>query len=207
MFDRGPIADQGLWRAATTLTYANAAAGLLVPLALVAMTRLINPAALAGGGWGRLPAAGGHGRHAQPRRRPAGLVPSIPTSQTARPLLAVGAPVVGLATALGRQGADRLGCAQPGRHRLPPRTPDCRGGLPQSPRRRAAHTDRRRPGRAWTRACHDRPDLRAHGPQRVVVRCSSLAVASSDPNHLQDTVRPTQPVCWRREGLKADRSP
>jgi hypothetical protein len=35
------IADQGLWRAATTLTYANAAAGLLTPVALVAMARLV----------------------------------------------------------------------------------------------------------------------------------------------------------------------
>jgi hypothetical protein len=31
------LEDQGLWRAATTLTYANAAAGLLVPLALLAV--------------------------------------------------------------------------------------------------------------------------------------------------------------------------
>jgi hypothetical protein len=34
------LADQGLWRAATTLTYANAAAGLLVPMALLAVARL-----------------------------------------------------------------------------------------------------------------------------------------------------------------------
>jgi O-antigen ligase len=34
------LADQGLWRAATTLTYANAAAGLLVPIALLAVARL-----------------------------------------------------------------------------------------------------------------------------------------------------------------------
>jgi O-Antigen ligase len=34
------MADQGLWRAATTLTYANAAAGLLVPLALLGLARL-----------------------------------------------------------------------------------------------------------------------------------------------------------------------
>jgi hypothetical protein len=34
------LEDQGLWRAATTLTYANAAAGLLVPLALLAVARL-----------------------------------------------------------------------------------------------------------------------------------------------------------------------
>jgi O-Antigen ligase len=34
------ITDQGLWRAATTLTYANAAAGLLAPLALVALAQL-----------------------------------------------------------------------------------------------------------------------------------------------------------------------
>jgi hypothetical protein len=34
------LADQGLWRAATTLTYANAAAGLLVPLALLAVARV-----------------------------------------------------------------------------------------------------------------------------------------------------------------------
>jgi hypothetical protein len=34
------IIDQGLWRAATTLTYANAAAGLLAPLALVAVAQL-----------------------------------------------------------------------------------------------------------------------------------------------------------------------
>ena len=33
------LVDQGLWRAATTLTYANAAAGLLVPLALLAVAR------------------------------------------------------------------------------------------------------------------------------------------------------------------------
>jgi O-Antigen ligase len=32
--------DQGLWRAATTLTYTNAAAGLLVPIAFVAVARL-----------------------------------------------------------------------------------------------------------------------------------------------------------------------
>jgi O-antigen ligase len=35
------LEDQGLWRAATTLTYANAAAGLLVPLALLAVARLV----------------------------------------------------------------------------------------------------------------------------------------------------------------------
>jgi O-antigen ligase len=34
------ITDQGLWRAATTLTYANAAAGLLAPLTLVALAQL-----------------------------------------------------------------------------------------------------------------------------------------------------------------------
>ena len=34
------LPSQGLWRAATTLTYANAAAALLVPLALVALSRL-----------------------------------------------------------------------------------------------------------------------------------------------------------------------
>jgi hypothetical protein len=34
------LEDQGVWRAATTLTYANAAAGLLVPLALLAVARL-----------------------------------------------------------------------------------------------------------------------------------------------------------------------
>jgi hypothetical protein len=34
------LEDQGLWRAATTLTYSNAAAGLLVPLALLAVARL-----------------------------------------------------------------------------------------------------------------------------------------------------------------------
>jgi hypothetical protein len=34
------IIDQALWRAATTLTYANAAAGLLAPLALVAVAQL-----------------------------------------------------------------------------------------------------------------------------------------------------------------------
>jgi O-antigen ligase len=35
------LEDQGLWRAATTLTYANAAAGLLVPLAVLAAARLV----------------------------------------------------------------------------------------------------------------------------------------------------------------------
>ena len=34
------LRSQGLWRAATTLTYTNATAGLLVPLALVALARL-----------------------------------------------------------------------------------------------------------------------------------------------------------------------
>lgn len=34
------LEDQGLWRAATTLTYANAGAGLLVPLVLLAIGRL-----------------------------------------------------------------------------------------------------------------------------------------------------------------------
>lgn len=34
------LEDQGLWRAATTLTYANAGSGLLVPLALLAAGRL-----------------------------------------------------------------------------------------------------------------------------------------------------------------------
>jgi hypothetical protein len=33
------LASEGLWRSATTLTYSNAAAGLLVPLALVALAR------------------------------------------------------------------------------------------------------------------------------------------------------------------------
>jgi hypothetical protein len=38
------LQDQGLWRAATTLTYANAAAGLLVPLALLALgQRTVHP--------------------------------------------------------------------------------------------------------------------------------------------------------------------
>ena len=123
------IADQGLWRAATTLTYANAAAGLLVPLALVAMARLVTQprsplaagaaclllvgvgatlsrggalALLAGGvvlGWllgprPLLQAAAGPAAGAAIAL--AGLVPSIPTSQPARPLLAVGALAVGL---------------------------------------------------------------------------------------------------------------
>jgi len=35
------LEGQGLWRAATTLTYANAAAGLLVPLALLAVGRVM----------------------------------------------------------------------------------------------------------------------------------------------------------------------
>ena len=35
------LEGQGLWRAATTLTYPNAAAGLLVPLALLAIGRLV----------------------------------------------------------------------------------------------------------------------------------------------------------------------
>jgi O-antigen ligase len=35
------LEDTGLWRAATTLTYANAAAGLLVPLTLLAVARLV----------------------------------------------------------------------------------------------------------------------------------------------------------------------
>lgn len=39
------LEDQGLWRAASTLTYANAAAGLLVPLALLAAGRLVARAA------------------------------------------------------------------------------------------------------------------------------------------------------------------
>jgi membrane associated rhomboid family serine protease len=38
------LEDQGLWRAATTLTYANAAAGLLVPLAMLAVARLATRA-------------------------------------------------------------------------------------------------------------------------------------------------------------------
>jgi O-Antigen ligase len=128
------IADQGLWRAATTLTYANAAAGLLAPLALVAMARLVTRprsplaagaaclllvgvgatlsrggalALLAGVvvlGWllgprPVLPAAAGPVAGAAIAL--AGLVPSIPTSQPARPILAVGALVVGLAIAAG----------------------------------------------------------------------------------------------------------
>ena len=36
------LEDQGLWRAATTLTYANAGAGLLVPLVLLAAGRLVS---------------------------------------------------------------------------------------------------------------------------------------------------------------------
>jgi hypothetical protein len=41
-----------LWRAATTLTYANAAAGLLVPLALLAVARLAaRPGVPAKVGW------------------------------------------------------------------------------------------------------------------------------------------------------------
>jgi O-antigen ligase len=54
------LEDQGLWRAATTLTYANAAAGLLVPLALLAVARLAArpgvPANLAA--WGLLVGVG-----------------------------------------------------------------------------------------------------------------------------------------------------
>jgi O-antigen ligase len=50
------LEDQGLWRAATTLTYANAAAGLLVPLALLSVARLATrpgvPAIVAA--WGLL---------------------------------------------------------------------------------------------------------------------------------------------------------
>ncbi|MBV9410262.1 MAG: O-antigen ligase family protein [Acidimicrobiia bacterium] len=38
--------DQGLWRAASTLTYANAAAALLAPLALLAAARLVDRDAL-----------------------------------------------------------------------------------------------------------------------------------------------------------------
>ncbi|MDQ1542276.1 MAG: hypothetical protein QOH29_3002, partial [Actinomycetota bacterium] len=40
----GPLAhvDQALWRAATTLTYANAAAGMLVPLALLALAKAVE---------------------------------------------------------------------------------------------------------------------------------------------------------------------
>lgn len=36
------LEDQALWRAATSLTYANAAAGLLVPLAILALARLVS---------------------------------------------------------------------------------------------------------------------------------------------------------------------
>jgi hypothetical protein len=47
------LPDQGLWRAATTFSYANAAAGLLVPLALLALAQRVarprsQPLALAG---------------------------------------------------------------------------------------------------------------------------------------------------------------
>jgi O-Antigen ligase len=128
------IADQGLWRAATTLTYANAAAGLLTPLALVALARLVSQprsslaagaaclllvgvgatlsrggglALLAGGvvlGWllGPRPVLqAAAGPLAGAVIALAGLVPSMPAGQPERPILAVGALVVGLATASG----------------------------------------------------------------------------------------------------------
>jgi hypothetical protein len=128
------IADQGLWRAATTLTYANAAAGLLGPLALVAVARLVTQprSPLAAGaaclllvGVGATLSRGGAlallagavvlgwllgprpvlqaavGPAAGAVIALAGLVPSIPASQPARPILAVGALAVGLATAAG----------------------------------------------------------------------------------------------------------
>jgi hypothetical protein len=128
------IADQGLWRAATTLTYANAAAGLLTPVALVAMARLVaQPRSLLAAvaaclllvGVGATLSRGGAlallagvvvlGWLLGPRPvlqaaagpvagaviALAGLVPSIPTSQPARPVLAVGTLAVGLATAAG----------------------------------------------------------------------------------------------------------
>ena len=47
-FDPLALEDQGLWRAATTLTYANAAAGLLVPLALLALGRQLGRRSPAG---------------------------------------------------------------------------------------------------------------------------------------------------------------
>lgn len=40
--DPWALVDQGLWRAATTLTYSNAAAGLLVPIALLGLARLVD---------------------------------------------------------------------------------------------------------------------------------------------------------------------
>jgi O-antigen ligase len=36
------LSSQGLWRAASTLTYANAAAGLLAPLSIIAVSRLLD---------------------------------------------------------------------------------------------------------------------------------------------------------------------
>jgi O-Antigen ligase len=128
------IADQGLWRAATTLTYANAAAGLLTPLALVALARLVaqppSPLAAAtaclllvgvgatlsrGGALALLAGAVVLGWLLGPRlllqvaAAPvagavialAGLAPSIPSSQPARPALAAGALAVGLGVAAG----------------------------------------------------------------------------------------------------------
>ena len=59
------LPSQGLWRAASTLTYANATAALLVPLALVALARLAGRAGHSCPG-GHLP-ADRRGRHAQPR--------------------------------------------------------------------------------------------------------------------------------------------
>jgi O-Antigen ligase len=128
------IADQGLWRAATTLTYANAASGLLTPLALVALARLVGqPRSLLAAGAACLLLVGvaatlsrggvlallagavvlswllGPRRVLQAATGPvagavitlAGLAPSIPTSQPARPALAVGTLGVGLGIAAG----------------------------------------------------------------------------------------------------------
>ena len=62
------LPSQGLWRAASTLTYANATAALLVPLALVALARLTATPRSAYWPW-LPPPADRCGRHAQPRGR------------------------------------------------------------------------------------------------------------------------------------------
>ena len=129
--------DQGLWRVATTLTYSNAAAGFLAPVALLALGRAAaRPDAvssmvccvLLAGVATTLSRAGAlalvfglatlvlllrPARAASVLVGPVagaaiavvGLLPSVPADARPRPMLAVGALVVGLAVAAGLAGA------------------------------------------------------------------------------------------------------
>jgi O-antigen ligase len=97
------LPDQGLWRAAGTLTYANAAAALLVPLALVALGMLVarpRSIGLALVATGLLAGAGATLSRGGFAGLLVGLSLFVLLARAARPLRAVVVPALGAAIAL-----------------------------------------------------------------------------------------------------------